>query len=166
MKAIPGFDGYFADEDGNIWSHKQRFKRKRVKKLTPCFDRNGYKFVRLCLLGKASTKRVHNLVALAYYGAMSDGLQVCHNNGNKLDNRPENLRYDTNSSNKIDTVLHGNHPSQKLSFEDYKDIRWLLSMGWLQREVADVYNISKTRVSNIKRKIKCKAEEANEIRNL
>ena len=36
-------------------------------------------------------------------------VECCHGNGNKQDNRPGNLRYDTSSNNKRDQVRHGTH---------------------------------------------------------
>lgn len=48
--------------------------------------------------GKKCTKSVHRLVAAAFYGDNKD-LVVNHKNGNKTDNRPENLEYVTQSDN-------------------------------------------------------------------
>lgn len=56
------------------------------------------------------TKRtVHSLVALAFIGPRPHGYEVCHNNGNPLDNRVDNLRYGTSADNKLDQVRHGTH---------------------------------------------------------
>ncbi len=45
----------------------------------------------------------------AHVGACPDGQEVCHNDGNTLNNRLDNLRYDTRRANNLDTVLHGTH---------------------------------------------------------
>lgn len=50
---------------------------------------------------------VQYYVADAFLGPRPTGLQVCHCNGNPLDNRVGNLRYDTPAGNGADTVRHG-----------------------------------------------------------
>lgn len=50
---------------------------------------------------------VHTAVLLAFVGERPEGLEACHNNGIPSDNRLENLRWDTRSSNRRDTILHG-----------------------------------------------------------
>lgn len=49
---------------------------------------------------------VHVLVLNAFRGPKPDGLICCHNNGDPLDNRLANLRWDTYSSNARDTLTH------------------------------------------------------------
>lgn len=56
-----------------------------------------------------SPSPVHVLVATAFLGPRPHGMDTCHNNGDSLDNRLENLRYDTHSANQLDSVRHGTH---------------------------------------------------------
>lgn len=53
---------------------------------------------------------VHRLVYEAFVGPIPEGMFVCHNNGDPLDNRPDNLRVDTHEGNMRDRELHGNTP--------------------------------------------------------
>lgn len=53
--------------------------------------------------------KVHALVAAAFIGPRPTGYDVCHNNGDNQDNRPQNLRYGTRSENIRDLVSHGKH---------------------------------------------------------
>lgn len=53
--------------------------------------------VNLCKNGKSNTKRVHRLVASAFLG--ESDLQVDHIDGNKLNNRLDNLEYVTPQEN-------------------------------------------------------------------
>lgn len=46
---------------------------------------------------------------LAFVGAEPDGMEVCHNDGDPMNNVLSNLRYDTHSSNMLDCVSHGRH---------------------------------------------------------
>lgn len=60
--------------------------------------------------GKYVNCKVHILMARTFLGPRPAGLQVCHNDGNGHHNRITNLRYDTQSNNELDKVLHGTHP--------------------------------------------------------
>lgn len=61
---------------------------------------NGYQYVRLSANGAAQTLLVHRIVALAFLGTpKAPGNHINHKNGNKSDNRPENLEWVTPSEN-------------------------------------------------------------------
>lgn len=53
------------------------------------------------------TVTVHGLVAEVFIGPRPEGLDVCHNDGDKSNNRASNLRYDTHSENQKDEVRAG-----------------------------------------------------------
>lgn len=64
-----------------------------------------------CVSLAGHTRSVHQLVLEAFVGPYpSKTHEVCHNNGDKTDNRLENLRYGTRSENTLDMVRHGMHP--------------------------------------------------------
>ena len=95
MKLIPGLDGYFACEDGKIYSKRtDRF-------LTPSFDTKKYHLVCVRCNGKSVTRKVHRLIASAYLPNPENKPQVNHKNGIKTDNRVENLEWNTQSENQI-----------------------------------------------------------------
>lgn len=60
-------------------------------------------------VGQKRRYRVYLLVAAAFIGPRPDGLEVCHNNGDKSDNRAVNLRYDTRNANGRDALIHGQY---------------------------------------------------------
>lgn len=61
--------------------------------------------------GKSRECMVHRLMLSAFHGPAPEGQEGCHGNGIKTDNRIENLRWDTHSSNCEDLVRHGTHRS-------------------------------------------------------
>jgi len=76
--------------------------------------------------GKHYTKRVHRIVLEAFRGQCPEGMEGCHNDGDPENNRLNNLRWDTRSSNLADMVTHGtttippvhigeSHPRSKLT---------------------------------------------------
>ena len=72
---------------------------KTGKKLTPYIgDRSGH--LRVDIDGRKPY--VHRLVAEAFIPSLKEGLEVCHNDGNPANNRVQNLRWDTRSSNVLD----------------------------------------------------------------
>lgn len=65
-------------------------------------------------LGSANSRKVHRLVLLAFVGPCPPGMEACHNNGDRFDNRLSNLRWDTRSANNLDKNAHGtNHQANK-----------------------------------------------------
>lgn len=91
MKIIPQYPNYQITPDGRVFSLISN------EEMTASVGSNGYKSVTLRHDGKTYRCLVHRLVMGAYVGA-SD-LQVNHINGDKLDNRLENLEYVTPSEN-------------------------------------------------------------------
>lgn len=59
--------------------------------------------------GNKKLRTIHTLVLEAFVGPRPPGLYGCHQNDIGDDNRPENLRWDTQSSNIRDSVRNGTH---------------------------------------------------------
>lgn len=68
---------------------------------------SGYMTVCLSKDGKAKTLRVAGLVCAAFHGPRPDGMQACHGDGCKTNNRKDNLRWDTPVNNQMDRIVHG-----------------------------------------------------------
>lgn len=157
-KDIPGFEGrYQASSLGRIRSvdHAVRvaphgIESTRVIKgrvLRPAKQDTGHLTV---VLGRAyGTIPVHTAVALAFIGPRPEGLDVCHNDGDPTNNRPENLRYDTRTDNILDVYRIGGK-WRKLSLEDIRGIKQLMDCGAVGAEVARRYGVSQSTVSKIK----------------
>lgn len=78
--------------------------------LTPSDNGNGYQYVSKYASGKTKHFYVHRLVAEVF--CISDGSksQVNHINGNKKDNRAENLEWCTSSENHLHAIRTGLKP--------------------------------------------------------
>lgn len=70
-------------------------------------NRGGYEQLSLAKDGVHKMARVHRLVAEAFLGPGPEGTDVCHFDGNRRNNRVENLRHDTRSANLLDKRRHG-----------------------------------------------------------
>lgn len=93
-KWIPGYEGlYYATTDGQIFSAKiGRFMK-------PHFMPNGYLNVLLYKDKKKSAHGIHRLVAMTFISNPGCLPQVNHIDGDKKNNRVENLEWCTSSGN-------------------------------------------------------------------
>jgi len=134
------YPDYLISNMGRVMSKTRRIRyssgvmvEKKGRVLRPCDDSKGYLAVRLYRDRVPKTVRVHRAMLLSFVGNPVPGVDMaCHNNGNSLDNRLENLRWDTHMGNVVDRVRHGtelygekNHCS-KLTDEKVSEI--LISM--------------------------------------
>lgn len=104
-KPIPGFVGYEVSDCGRVRSYRQRRVGGLCEKphaLSPSPDNQGYLRVSLRRDGKTYCCRIASLVLLAFAGPRPAGMEACHNNSERRDNRFENLRYDTHAGNMFD----------------------------------------------------------------
>jgi hypothetical protein len=158
MKQIPGFDNYFMSSDLQIYKKLVN----RLKKINFSIPKSGYKTVKLRKNGKEHSLLLHRLIAICYIGhPPKDKPFVCHNNGNKLDNRIENLRWDNQTGNMKDCIFHGtractkgeNNGRHKLSNTDIKKILTLYSTGkYSQPKLGKLFKVCKSTIGNIVRK--------------
>lgn len=121
---IAGYEGRYEVSDcGRVRSLSRRvragygsFRRTPAKVLKPggrTLRGTSYLAVTLFLDGVPDRRTVHYLVLETFVGPRPDGLVACHGNGDPVDNRVENLRWDTQSANILDAVMHGTHPESK-----------------------------------------------------
>lgn len=95
---------YAATADGRILN----LRSGRVLVGVPL--RGGYLMVSLSRAGRRYSVLVHRLVAEAFHGPRPADAQIRHLNGDRRDNRPENLAYGSASQNMQDRIEHGRNP--------------------------------------------------------
>jgi hypothetical protein len=112
---IPGYEEHSEVSDlGRVrsidrvltWKNGRRV-RHRGRYLKLCLSNSGYFYVHLTVARKGKSKFIHSLVLEAFIGPRPEGMEGCHNNGDRLDNRRVNLRWDTHAENVRDTARHG-----------------------------------------------------------
>lgn len=93
VKPIPGYSGYFAGVDGNIYSSRNFNKHHNtggeLKMLKPHDNGNGYLGVTICINSKRRYRKIHRLVFEAFNGYV--GEHIHHVDKNPSNNKPENL---------------------------------------------------------------------------
>ena len=98
---VPGFGGkYIVGRDGEVYSchRKGRIVPGLRKKLKHGIT-NDYHYVYLRDGGQTIGRAVHRLVCEVFHGLPKTHMHVNHKNGNKVDNRPENLEWVTQAEN-------------------------------------------------------------------
>ena len=95
-KDIVGYEGlYVVSNLGRVKSI--RYKNSRI--LKPHLNERGYLVVGLSKNGKAKIYKVHRLVMISFVGYLEGKDQVNHIDGNKTNNRLDNLEWCTQSEN-------------------------------------------------------------------
>ena len=130
FRPIPGNEKYFADGNGNIWSSPRKGNSKKWTR-PATYEQDGYLIVQLRSPGqKKRACKVHRLILLAFNGNPPEGKeQVRHLNGDKKDNRPENLCWGDSQENAADRERHGTSQHgeragrSKLSVEYVRDLK-------------------------------------------
>lgn len=169
MRPIPGYGGYFADRQGQIWS-AFKFRgggygrpgeqvntgvpQKRLKGRSRAADGR----IRVTLRrddGKFITRYRAHFVLFAYVGPRPEGMECLHGNGECTDDSPTNLRWGTSLENKADMVRHGTRQKGrqintcKLSEADVIEIRRLRSEDHSLKSIAGQFRITEANVSCI-----------------
>ncbi|KKM02613.1 hypothetical protein LCGC14_1782640 [marine sediment metagenome] len=153
MKQIPGFPNYSVTKDGRVWSHRSKKWLSLIK------NNRDYLQVNLCNRGRRICA-IHRLVLETFVGPCPDNMECRHLNGNRQDNRLNNLKWGTHSENQQDAVGHKthytsgkygeDHPVTKLSNQDRRLIIYQYSTGLFSHsELGRSYNTSRKTISRL-----------------
>ena len=99
-KPIKGFEGlYEVSNLGNIKSFPRKYTIKKEKILSSCIMNNGYLCVALSKNHKGKTYLIHRLVAETFIPNPNNYSCINHKDGNKLNNKIDNLEWCSYSYN-------------------------------------------------------------------
>jgi hypothetical protein len=158
---VPEYDGkYQVSNLGRVRVMKKITSPRRKPLIRrPQVNTSGYYSLSLSLNGKRSMASIHSLVAQAFLGERPEGYEVNHIDGNKLNNRVDNLEYCTRSQNIQHALRVGLIPKQagannhnaKLTEDDVREIRKTLASGVSIRETSRIFGVSDYPVGQIAR---------------
>lgn len=140
-RELPFVDGYRFGDDGSVqscWesrggaSHKSDCWHDLALNLGP-----GRKYLRVCvkIRGKRCKVDLHPLVCEAFHGPKPPKTECCHKDDNPLNNRADNLVWDTRHRNIADRRRNGIQPlgercyQAKLTEDKVRDIRRRFEAG-------------------------------------
>lgn len=107
-KHVRNYEGYYQV------SNLGRAKGHRGQILVGSEAGDGYRKIALCKPGFPNEHRyIHHLVLETFVSPRPEGMEACHGNFNRADNRLSNLRWGTHSENQMDNVRAGRHPEQQ-----------------------------------------------------
>lgn len=139
-------DDYDVTREGEIIN-----KKWGGRKLKP--QPNGKGYLRVHIAGKMYF--VHRLVAEKYVPNPDNKPQVNHKDGNKLNNKADNLEWVSNQENRDHAIKNGLHlfgekcPYAKLTKKDVEFIR--KHTEYSSKEMAEMFNISCSNINDIRK---------------
>lgn len=152
-KPIVGFEDYKINQFGEVIN-------KHDKMLKHSTDRYGYKFVTLYRNKKPNIKYIHRLVALSFIPNPDNKETVNHINGNKGDNKLENLEWATYSENirhayklglsSVHKQFGEKSGTAKLNRQKVAEIRALTATRkYKQKEIAEMYGVKRETIRKV-----------------
>ena len=121
-RAVVGWEGLYSVSDmGRVRSEARTVwvnrgaghpSQRGARILKPAISR-GYQRVVLQLDGQTQNVAVHRLVLSTFVGPCPPGMEACHANDVRDDNRLSNLRWDTKAANCADRTRNGGSPNAR-----------------------------------------------------
>ncbi|WP_375475293.1 HNH endonuclease signature motif containing protein [uncultured Nostoc sp.] len=145
---IPGFESsHSIGDDGTVYRNIGGV----LKPLKGSISYHGYRKVHLrhSVIGKIEA--VHRLVAAMFIGECKNSDFVTHINGDRLDNRVDNLKYVPRKESNKSTLRRGeNNHFAKLTEKTVRAIKGQIGEGKRSdKQIAVVYGVSERTIRNI-----------------
>lgn len=146
--SITGYETLYAVSDlGRVMS------LRNGRALKPLHVSDGYLAVKLHRADRGTSASIHRLVCAAFHGAPEAGQQAAHLDGNRENNRADNLKWVSPKENTAHKREHGTHqagerhPRAKLTAEQVAEIR---RSGETARELAERFGMHPVSIRQIR----------------
>lgn len=157
-KPIPGYKRFYSISSfGRIRKDKKYNNRPKNGIVQSRIKKDGYRQISLYKNFTPKTFKLSRLMALTFIGKPKKGEQVNHKDGNKSNDKLDNLEYTTARGNMLHAIKlglkkirYGSDVSKKLNERDVKKIRHLYFINKKsQTEISKIFNIAQTTVHHI-----------------
>ncbi len=168
-KPVVGYEGYYEVSNlGRVRSVDRTiktisrsgnnfYKQYKGSMRKPHLNRDGYLYVSLCIGDRGKTFKIHRLVADAFHLKSSDKCFVDHIDGNKTNNRADNLRWCTFKENiqfAWDAGIYNNvgesHGMASLKESDVIEIKNRIKSGESCKKISKDFNVKHWTIHDIK----------------
>lgn len=154
---VKGYEGvYEVSDEGRVRRITASIAHAGNLIKKPFVTHNGYFRVPLSMHSKVKTFFVHRLIYTAFIGSIPDKMEINHKNGNKQDNRVDNLELVTSKENKrhafevLGIKKEGEkHGMSKLKNSDIPIIRSLIAQGVNKKAIAIQFGVSRDTIFQI-----------------
>lgn len=158
LPQVPGYPDYCYDEDWNIYRRSGPAGTRVGCRLSSHITSQNRVAWGLRRDGRLHTFFRAELVCSHAHGPRPTGMLALHNNGNSMDDSPDNLRWGTQKENMADRRAHGTytalrgeqHSRAKLTERDVIAIR---SSAATNRELADRYSVTISTIEHVRKRI-------------
>jgi len=152
-KEVPGTDGnYLASDMGHIFSMPRRYTSGGfMSQHVVC----GYARAQIMYDKKKVLTLVHRVIIATFSGEDRPDMEVCHLNGDSLDNRMSNLVYGTKKENESHKLFHGTKIrgssayNAKMTEDSVREMRARYRDGESPTSLYEAFGISKGCGQNI-----------------
>lgn len=157
LRPIPGVSRYEAGSDGEIYSFCMAGGcSDKARKLSASPDGSGDGRRRVHIHGHDGVSRlVAVLVCSAFHGPRPEGADCSHLDGDRTNDVPENLRWETRAENESRKRKHGTvargrrNGAAKLQDVQVREIKRLYRRGLSQSELARVAGVSRSTMQSL-----------------
>jgi hypothetical protein len=148
---VPGWPGYETSNHGRLRSYRRSGDTGKPILIATKPRPSGYHFARLWNgMENSKVLGVHAIVLMSFVGPKPPGMDPCHIDGKRDNNRLDNLRWGTRSENQRDSLRHGTHGNALLRERDIPRIWQRLVTGEKPPAIAKDYATSPGTIYSIK----------------
>ena len=127
-------DRYYRQDNGKGFESEHLYKGKMLK---PFYTERGYKRIGLSQKGKVKYYTIHKLVAMAFISNPNNLPQVNHKDGNKENNKVDNLEWcDSIYNNRHARIMGLNKGNKGISYKNrcLKAVEYIKTKGLKEEE--------------------------------